>query len=737
MNYRHVKSHDLLLAGFIFFLSLFFGCSTNSPNLLIPVEKTEDLMYQAVLPLAGLNEIYPSRMILGQWVVDVNLSSLTYTIEPDRSATNRYNITTLLMPSIRINGYDPSAFLLNVDVTLENIYPINGYDLRLIIFNSTGHDLLKADSWTDSYDIPGGLMINPFKAFAKDDPERIFRSGSQYTENLEIYCPNGSTSIKFAIDVGYPGHSREPYSIDNFMQETLLQDAGSSAKIWIDVYDWQDDISTVYLYCPEVRVDPLIEFEKTGTHQYSLDLVNDEGADPGTYTGIIAAFSSGFGLYKIVPITVSSARNTIGLLYNSPGAYQGYTLFVPMTYNVVYLIDNNGELVHSWANDQHANLSVRLLENGHLLTTIAPVDGVSGGGVREKDWENNVVWEYSFPPYGYRLHHDVEMLPNGNILFLAQEIKSKVECLMAGRKREYLFTDEMNSEVIIEIKPTGVSSGEIVWEWHVWDHLAGEDGGFANGHPISRDITDPGKFNINYVHDYGTDWLHFNSIDYNPEFDQIMISSRHFSEAIIIKHTADYDNPSAGIEAATGEEGDIIYRWGNPQAYGSGQAEDQVFFFQHDAQWIEPGLPGEGDITVFNNGGNRAFSSIEEITPPVDSEGNYQKEPGSKFGPFSVTWTYTAQNPHDFFSAHISSTQRLPNGNTLICNGVTGKMFEVTYDREIVWEYINPVSDSGPKRQGTIPSGNEVFRCRRYGLDFPGLIGHDLSPQGPIELPPK
>jgi hypothetical protein len=737
MNCQRVQLYSLLLSGFLFPFFLFFGCSTNSPNLLIPGEKTDNLMYQDVLPLTGLVESNTSRIILGQWTADFNISSLAFTIEPDRSSANRYNITSILPPSIRINSYDPASFVLNVDVTLENCYSIDGYDLRLIVFNSSGHDLKNADYWTDSYDIPGGLPINPFKAYAKDDPERIFRSGSQHTENLEIYCPNGSTNIKFAIDVGYPGHSQEPYGIDNFMQETLLKDSGSSAKIWVDVHDWQDDVSIVYLYCPEIAVEPLVEFVKTGMYQYTLDLVNGTGANPGIYTGIIAAFSHGLALYQFVPISVSSARNTIGLLYNSPGAYKGYTLFTPLDYNVVYLIDNNGDLVNSWQNYLNANLSVRLLENGHLLSTIMALPGVNGGTVQEKDWENNVVWEYSFPPDGYRAHHDIEVLPDGNILFIAQETKNKVDSLMAGRKREYLPTGELYPEVIVEIKPTGPSSGEIVWEWHVWDHLASENGGFANGRIVSRDITDPGKFNINYITDLGADWLHFNSINYNPQFDQIMISNRNFNEILIIKHTADYGNPAAGIETARGEAGDILYRWGNPQAYGAGQAEDEVLFSQHDAQWIEPGLPGEGDITVFNNGGNREFSSVDEIIPPVDSEGNYLKEPGSPFGPFSLTWTYTAENPLDFFSAHISSAQRLPNGNTLICSGMSGWLFEVTFEKEIVWGYENPSGSGGPQRQGIIPNNNDVFRCRRYGLDFPGFIGHDLTPHGPIELPPE
>jgi hypothetical protein len=174
-------------------------------------------------------------------------------------------------------------------------------------------------------------------------------------------------------------------------------------------------------------------------------------------------------------------------------------------------------------------------------------------------------------------------------------------------------------------------------------------------------------------------------------------------------------------EAAThsggnsGKGGDLLYRWGNPQTYGAGDASDQKLYRQHDAQWNELGCPGEGNILIFNNGNGRPeglYSSIDEIIPPVDENGSYSLIPSSSYGPENQTWIYTAENPTDFYHPGISGAQRLPNGNTLICHG-GGTFFEVTHEKETVWEYIN---------EFPTPATNNVFKIRRYDSNFPGLL---------------
>ena len=150
-----------------------------------------------------------------------------------------------------------------------------------------------------------------------------------------------------------------------------------------------------------------------------------------------------------------------------------------------------------------------------------------------------------------------------------------------------------------------------------------------------------------------------------------------------------------------------------------GDANDQIFFGQHDARWIEQDCPGAGHITVFNNGWNRPeqqFSSVCEFAPPVDSEGNYFLEPGSAYGPEEPIWLYTAENPTNFYSDALSSAQRLPNGNTLICEGEPGNFFELTLEKKIVWSYKNRFPFSLP-----FTKLNSVPTIDKYPKNYSGI----------------
>src|SRR5262249_45382670 len=159
-----------------------------------------------------------------------------------------------------------------------------------------------------------------------------------------------------------------------------------------------------------------------------------------------------------------------------------------------------------------------------------------------------------------------------------------------------------------------------------------------------------------------------------------------------------------------------------PRAYRAGTKADQRIFAQHDAHWIPRGLPGAGHLLVFNNGIARpdgSYSSVDEVVLPVDSEGRYARPSGSALGPEKLTWSY-GTNQADFYSMFLSSAQRLPDGNTLICSGINGTLFEVTPAHEVLWKYINPVepppSDADvPGRYGQgiygPPGGESVYRA--------------------------
>jgi Arylsulfotransferase (ASST) len=432
---------------------------------------------------------------------------------------------------------------------------------------------------------------------------------------------------------------------------------------------------------------------------------------------------------------------TVGLRSCQTGAYDGYTLFSPLYSPVTYLIDMHGRLVHSWASEGTPAHAVYLLEDGTLLRTLKienhPVfmdPGGAGGQVQILAWNGDKLWDYQYSGDDHLLHHDVAMLPNGNVLMIAWKARTEAEALAAGR--DSVSVNELGMYVthLIEVERTGPESGNIVWEWDVWDHLiqdldpCKENYGTVADHPELADI--------NYGTNPAPDWTHTNAINYNAELDQIVISVRFFHEIWVIDHSTTTAEAAGHTGGNSGKGGDLLYRWGNPQAYQAGDANDQRLFYQHDSQWIAAGLPGEGNILVFNNGYQRPaghHSSVDELIAPRDENDQYIFPPGSSYGPEELVWTY--QDPGNFYSDFISGAQRLPNGNTLICEGASGRFFEVTSDKEIIWEYINPVANGDPLRQGDPVQDNQVFRTHRYPPDYSGFDGRDLTPGDVIELP--
>ena len=450
----------------------------------------------------------------------------------------------------------------------------------------------------------------------------------------------------------------------------------------------------------------------------------------------IAVFAAGLAA------PVAAQQTTVGLFLDDPRAYPGYTLFSPQTSTSSYLIDNRGLLVHSWQGASTPGLGAYLLENAHLLRTEKVSSAIfnaggSGGKVRELDWDGLLLWDFTYATSLHQQHHDVERLPNGNTLLIAWELKSRAEALTAGRAPALVTAQGLWPDTIVEVQPTGPTSGTVVWEWHAWDHLI-QDADATKGN-YGTVATHAELIDLNFSAGSNADWIHLNSIDYNPLFDQILLSSHAFSEIWVIDHGTTTQQAAGHTGGARGRGGDLLYRWGNPQAYRAGAAADRKLFLQHDAQWTRPGDPGAGNITIFNNGQGRPggnYSSVEELTPPVDASGSYSLVPGAPFGPASATWTYTAANLSDFYSMNIGGAQRLANGNTLICDGTQGTFFEVTPAGETVWKYVNPVVSTGPLRQGdpiTPGAGNLVFKIRRYDASLPGLMGRDLTPGFPVE----
>jgi len=322
-------------------------------------------------------------------------------------------------------------------------------------------------------------------------------------------------------------------------------------------------------------------------------------------------------------------------------------------------------------------------------------------------------------------------------LLIVWEVKTAAEAIAAGRNPGLLPDAELWPERIVEVEPVGATGGTIVWEWHVWDHLIQDFDPTKDNFGVVSDH--PELIDINFVNGDadGADWLHANAVDYDPQRDEIIFATPFLDEIWVIDHSTTTAQAAGHSGGDAGKGGDLLYRWGNPQAYGRGVDADRKLFNQHDTEWIDAGLEGAGHILVFNNGVNRPdgnYSSVDEIVPPRDESGAYILAPGAAYGPADPIWSYTADTPTDFYGPFLSSAQRLPNGNTLIDTGPAGDFFEVTTAGETVWHYINPIAVAGPIQQGTAPANNRAFRAERYAPDYAGLAGQDLTPGDPLEL---
>lgn len=443
----------------------------------------------------------------------------------------------------------------------------------------------------------------------------------------------------------------------------------------------------------------------------------------------------------VIEASGPTVPRTLGLLYRERGSFDGYTLISPMSAKNTWLVDPRGRVVHTWTSQYAPGQSAYLLPNGNLLrcgkvTKPSTPSGGDGGIVEEFDWDNNLVWSYTLSTSTEILHHDIARMPNGNTLMLVWDFKTSQEAIAAGRDPNLLKDGHLWPDKIIEVKPTGKTTGTTVWQWHPFDHLVQDyDSTKANyGDPAKH----PELIDINYAPNPIGDWMHSNAIDYNPKLDQIVISVRSFDEFWIIDHSTTTAEAAGHTGGRSGMGGDLLYRWGNPLAYRAGTSKDQRLFKQHDVHWIPDGLPGAGNILVFSNGQGRpegSYSTVDELVlPAVDSKANYPMA-GSVWGPAAAFWSYKAPVPTTFYSEFVSGAQRLPNGNTLVCGGWLGRVREVDSKGTALWEYFNPVAADVSGTQGDVIGTrvNGVFRAPRYAPDHPALKGRNLVPGEPLE----
>ena len=391
--------------------------------------------------------------------------------------------------------------------------------------------------------------------------------------------------------------------------------------------------------------------------------------------------------------------------------------------NYAMLLDADGKAVHRWDTDLTGggHTSYILSDGGLLRMGIRNRRYVKGQPVvatdvvQITDRTGKAVWELSAKDLSINgnkitFHHDLTPLPNGNILILIYE---EIDPDQAASHGWYAGNGKtVWSDGVIEIKPRfDDGSFEVVWIWRFIDHIVqARDKGAPNygviaEHPQRIDAHFPKSYApMNAVRQ------HLNSIDYHPELDQILLSSFIYNEIWVIDHSTTTAEAAASVGGKRGKGGDLLFRYGNPAAYGRGNAEDRLFRKQHDANWINAGLPGAGNILVFNNntdlrgfrlpqrgaGGAAAAlaqerlkgeSNVYEILPAINAEGYYYELDGK--APYRAQrqwfWEY-----EEFFAPFQGGARRLPNGNTLISDTVGRRVWEITSDGQVAARYKGP-----------------------------------------------
>ena len=433
-------------------------------------------------------------------------------------------------------------------------------------------------------------------------------------------------------------------------------------------------------------------------------------------------------------------KNYIVLLLSSiiltQTVLDGYTLFTPQIGNpnadietklVVNNLNGDGtcqddceDIIHTWVHENgpasmpyliqgdEPGLENCILVYPYRVPNPTMDSGGVGGGVQLVGWDGNVLWDFILSNEDYQHHHDVEPMPNGNILMIAWERFEQDEWQQMGRASVDNPLNEMWATAILEVEPY---TNNIVWEWHIWDHMVQERGvqygatyGNVEDHPELMNINEGAVGNGDGPGSANADWIHVNAIAYNEDLDQIAFSSRFMSEIYIIDHSTTTEEAASHEGGNSGKGGDFLYRWGNPQIYNRGNNNDQILDDQHSINWIPEGFPGEGNLILFNNRHNNNESAGLEFEPPLMEDGNYTILGTEPYGPAEPTWTY---HPGPGWHTNVQGGAfRLSNGNTLLTVCDDSEIYEVSYEGDVVWEYDYPGNNN-----------TMIARAQKYDLD--------------------
>ncbi|MCA8943668.1 MAG: aryl-sulfate sulfotransferase [Planctomycetes bacterium] len=233
------------------------------------------------------------------------------------------------------------------------------------------------------------------------------------------------------------------------------------------------------------------------------------------------------------------ALTCVALPLSAQGPADGLRLFGAATSNQVHLVDSNSNVVHTWFSSLRPGLSADMEADGTLLRAVDVTPFTSGGasgGLQRVAFDSSIRWDFRYDSGGVLSHHDLEPLPNGNVLMIAWEEKTQAEAIAAGRNPASLTPGFFRPDHIVEVQQTGPTTGTVIWEWHVWDHVVQDfDPTQSNFGVVANQ---PERIDINYpvAVPLNGDWTHCNAIDYDAERDLILLSSLHNSEIWIVDH---------------------------------------------------------------------------------------------------------------------------------------------------------------------------------------------------------
>ena len=377
--------------------------------------------------------------------------------------------------------------------------------------------------------------------------------------------------------------------------------------------------------------------------------------------------------------------------FNAPKVEDTYVLINDAGNDRVYLMDKDAVILHEWDLPFGIGNDVELLDDGRLLGIMkaeAPdiTYGGQGGKLQFVNPDSSVEWNFDYSSEDYITHHDVELLPNGNVITLVWEKRSQEVAEQAGS----VLSEAIFPEAIIEINPL---TDEIVWEWHAWDHIIQDHDDTKDNFGVLAD--NPRLIDLNYVTDKQGDIMHANGIEYDEENDIIYISVNFYHEVWVIDHSTTTEEAASHTGGNYGFGGDLIYRFGNPEVYDNPMGE-RLFYNNHHPRL----LSGEdlGKFTIYMNGGDLNQSTAYELLlpDPLSLAANTNNEP-------TIAWSFTDEN---LFAPRVSGMVKSPNGNRLITEGDFG-VWEVTEAGEVVWKF----------------AGEGFFwRAYHYEKDHPGVV---------------